>query len=187
MELVADFGWNHRTQTSMSLIGRGLLIDPAEPAHDPMDVSVDWKGGSTHREHEDARRRLRADTGERTQVFVNALIIQFVEPGEIESAFALVDVRKDSFDSWGLLIGEPTGPYGVGNLFGRRVENLLPRREASFESGKRPAAIRVGCVLRQHSHDELVDDRSPGLRLERPLLRNQATMDRPDPANAHAR
>jgi hypothetical protein len=139
-------------------------------------MGVDGEGGPSHGEGEHARGRLASHAGQRKQVALHRRVVEIVQARQVELALALLDGRQDLLDAARLLVGDPTGPDGGGDLLHGRACDLLPARKLGLELGKRALGVDVGGVLRQHRRDDLVDDRQHRFGRERPLAGPQAPL-----------
>ena len=179
MELVAKLRSDSRFKQSVSLLGGRLRRDEAEPPCDTVNVRVDWKRGAAHREEQHASRRLRTHSGQRDEVALDLLVVELVQPSEVEAALALFDLGQDPLNANRLRVREPARANGIGKFRRIRVPDRVPVGEAILQASEGARGVQIRRVLAQYGHHELVHDGELLLASKRALLAQQPAVKRP--------
>jgi enoyl-CoA hydratase/carnithine racemase len=153
VEVVPEVGQHFGPEDAMRLVGAGPRREPAESGGDAVHVGIDREGISSHGEDEHAGGRLRADAGQGGEVFLDRLVIEFMQAAEVDPALAVTDRGQDLLDPARLLVRDAAAADGVGDLVHWRVQDLIPVREFGFELGEGTSGVEVGGVLGQHRRD----------------------------------
>jgi hypothetical protein len=180
VELVAQLGRDPPAQHSMRLLGTSARRDQPESSCNAMNMRVDGKRGTTHREHQHARRGLRPNAGKRLEIGVDLLVGQAGESCEVDGTLALLYGGEDLLDAPRLDVREAAGPNGVRDFFRGRVQDLVPRTEARAQGGEGAPRVDVGGVLGQDRRDEFVDGRERLAGTPVALVPAQAAVERTD-------